>query len=281
MKKRPASTRHQASHPNDLFPVETIASQLLEDIQHIYGAKVVAPTPASPCSGTMRQEVIADGPMPGELVVIATRNKQLRTELLPYLSSRIAVPQNRPVAIFSAGNTYIQLARELVNLHTGLPADAAIYDGKLNVAEINKLTLALGALQSSKIHVYPMRMFRLDDVCIAARKFHQQYSAGGLLLVDAVQFLADRESRRADVQHNLLKLKALANETGLAIVALYQLDPNVQDHPSTLARNELGEVERLNELADGFVLMSVARGKFVFEPPKILNAKSIEWLGTV
>jgi hypothetical protein len=215
-------------------------------------------------------------PKDGELFVIASHSKDLRTEIQIRFALQIAITLKQPIILFSASDSFIQFTRKLVGLMANIPSDAAIYDGKLNEDELHRLRAALTQLMTAKVLTYPMQMFGLDEVCNAPRKIHRQIGAIGLVLVDAVQYLADNQRRCVDVKTNLIELKVLADDLKMPVIALYQLDPADENHPSTLTRSELGEIEVLNELTDGFLLMSGTREKLVFATPKIPNAKPVE-----
>jgi hypothetical protein len=211
-----------------------------------------------------------------DLFVLATRSKDLRTEIQIRLALQIAITLKQPIILFSASDSFIQFTRKLVGHMADIPSDAEIYDGKLNENELHRLRAALTQLMAAKVLTYPMQMFGLDEVCNAPRKIHRQIGEIGLVLVDAVQFLTDNQRRCVDVKTSLIELKALADELKVPVIALYQLEPTDGNHPSTLTRYELGEIEVLNELTDGFLLMSGTREELVFATPKIHKAKPVK-----
>jgi replicative DNA helicase len=91
----------------------------------------------------------------------------------------------------------------------------------------------------------------------------------GLVLVDSVQWLKDETSPTPNIQQNLVRLKQLAVELDIPVVALYRLDPAEDKYPSTLTRSELRDAEELAKLADRYLLLSGTANKLVLQSPKI------------
>ena len=202
-----ASTTNNAQHPTaDLFPLSAIASQLMEDVEQIYGL------PSQPH------------------VDKAGKNK-------------LCTPQ----------------------------------EGKLE-----RLITELGKLKASEIHMYPIRKIWLGWLRFTTQKMNKIFCGHvGMVLVDDIQYLTDDQSNCIEMQQSLMTLKAMAEPLRIPVVALYQLDPSIENHRSTLTKNELAEVEQLSKLTDGLVQMSGTREELVFASPKIPDAKPVEWLNQI
>lgn len=284
----------QETHPPvELINLATIAAQMMEDIEHIYGnavqlqardtkrseirvpeqnpkfegswcSRIAATIRSTPIlrSIFLKRECAAASssselPIPpnGKLFVIATRSKDLRAEIQIRLALHIAITQKQPIIIFSASDSFIQFTRKLVGLMADIPSDAAIYDGKLNEAALKRLRLAITELMAGNVFIYP-GMFGLDDVCNAPRQFHKKIGAVGLLLVDAVQYLMDNQRNCIDVQTSLIELKVLADEIKVPVIGLYQLDPMIENRTRILLRSELIGMEVISKLVDELMILS-------------------------
>ena len=278
MKKlTPKATSNENLPTADLLSIATIASQIQEDVEHIYGLKTqrgIEPR----CSIKISAPAETSHPINSELVLIATRTPHLREECQLRLVHYVACSLNKPVVIYSVSDSFIQFTRKLVNVMADIPSDAAIYDGKLNGAELQRLTSALSEIEAAPIYMYPIPHILFNWLRLTTHKLMKQTCEIGLVLVDGVQYLIDEQRHCVSTQQSLLGLKGLAEELRIPVVALYQLDPTIESHPSTLTRSELGEIEALNELTDGLMLMSGTREKLVFATPKIPKAKHVEWL---
>lgn len=317
MEKTSTNTRNTENRPPvRLLNLATIASQIMEDVGQIYGQDVQRQTRKTKRAeihvseqnrkaddswigrlvSTIRTFSILRGlnsargsvtqnpssalsiPKIGDLIVIATRSKDMHAKIQLRLALQIAITNKQPIVIFSARDSFIQFTRKLVGLMADIQTDADIYDGKLNEIELSRLRSALAELMVAKVFMYPVQRYGLDEICNAPRMLSRQSGAAGLVLVDAVQYLMDDQRRSIDIQSSLIELKVLADELKAPVIALYQLDSTIEGHPLTLTRHELCEIERLNKLTDGLVLMSWAQERFVFSLPKIPNAKPVEWL---
>ncbi|MEQ1533772.1 MAG: hypothetical protein HOO97_11765 [Sideroxydans sp.] len=306
--------KNQETHlPVELLNLATIAAQMMEDIEYIYDhalqqqvretnkTKIHIPAQIQKSEGSWHSRIVSmirstpilrrafatrdraaassssELPIPqnGELFVIATRNKDLHAEIQFCLAIHIAITNKQPIIIFSARDSFIQFTRKLVGLMADIPSDVGIYDGSLNTIELKRVRFALTELMTANVYLYPIPMFGLDEVCNAPRRLHKKIDSVGLVLVDAVQFLTDNQRNCIDVLTSLIELKVLADELKVPVIALYQLDPTVGNHSATLTRYELGEVEAMNGLTDGLMLLSGTRESLIFAPPKILNAKPV------
>lgn len=175
---------------------------------------------------------------------------------------------SQSVVAFAMPDSSIGFTRKLVDVIANIPSDAAIYDGQLDDAEFRRLASALVQLSTAHIYISPGRIVRIDDLCLSAKQQLEKYRAG-LILVNSVTKIVDDEYKVADKQQSLIRLKQLAIELAVPVVALYQLDPTVENHPATLTRNELKEIEVLARLTDRFLLLSGTTDNLVLSLPKI------------
>jgi replicative DNA helicase len=284
MKKRtPKTTIIENLSQMELLSISDIASPIHEDIEHIYGLKTQRGGARTypRCATRMSSPAEKIHPIDGELVCIATRTLQLREECLLWLVHHVACTLNKTVVIYSASDSFIRLTSKLINVMADIPWDAAIYDGKLSSAELKRLTSALTELKAAPIYLNPIPLILFNWLRLTTHKLMKQTCNIGLVLVDGVQYLIDEQRHCVSTQQSLMGLKGLAEELRIPVVALYQLDPTIESHPSTLTRYELGEMEALNELTDGLMLMSGTHEKLVFATPKIPKAKPVEWIDQI
>lgn len=261
-----------------LFPISTIASQLKDDVRSIYATQIRMLSTGRLPGGMVRSETNFKIPNRGELVVIASRDKGIRQNLIFWLSRRIALENKQVVAIYSANNYSIQFARDLVGDLSDISSDTDIYAGELSGLEVQRVNSLLNLLIQSEIYVHSGLRRSIEDILETARALTQERGEIGLVIVDALQFMTPKSSNIADTLQSLICLKSLAVQINVPVVALYHLDPGIEDHPSTLTRIELREVEQLAEKTDGVMLMSKQQNRIVFASPKIPNAKPIYWV---
>ena len=263
------ATSSKERNPNlELFSVATIASQIIEDVEHIYGRMKnrsfnVPDNLAGQQISSQLGELKA-----GELIVVAARSKSLCEAFRLKLIQQVACSLKQTVVAFAMADSGIRFTRKLLDVMADIPSDAGIYDGQLDTVELGRLNSALAQLSTAHIYISQSGIRSIDDICQAARK--QKEKAGiGLILADSIQWIMDGSTRRPNMQQNLVSLKQLAGELGVPVVALYQLDPTEVAHPSTLTRFELREVTELAKLTDRILLLSGASENLALARPKI------------
>ena len=263
-------TRIKECELNSLY---SIALEMLDDIEHIYGKEVNRHECVSIEPGFKELEGMTGFLKKGELLVVATRSEQLRKGFILQIAYQVAFSLKQEVAIFSAKESLLRFTRKLVDLIADIPSEASIYDGQLSDAEFQRLATALVKLGHTPIFMNQGRLIILDDLCDKTMSHHRKSGEIGVILVDYTQQIIDGNFRDNDHQHSLIRLKKLATDLMVPVIALYQLDPVVENHPSTLTRFELAEIERLAPATDGVLLMSGTPECLIFTEPKISKYK--------
>jgi hypothetical protein len=69
----------------------------------------------------------------------------------------------------------------------------------------------------------------------------------------------------------LAKLKAIAAELMIPIVALYRIAPSTENQSRMLARHELQAINELAQITDRFLLLNGTAKNLVLIQPKILG----------
>jgi len=251
-----------------LISLADIATQMLEDVNQLYGRSPRRPTsrPNPPISAQLQEKL--DGAKAGELLLIATRSKELRETFL-LQSSFLALEEVRSLTIFSGSESFHRFARKLVGVLADIPSDAAIYDGQLEADELLRLLATLTAIRSGKISMSTNRLSYIEAMCDSYRRTNTMSESGDLIFVDHFNTIMDSKYRVLDPILSLIRFKKLAEEMRVPVVAMYQLDSNVEVVPSTLTRIELREFEMLAEVADSILLMNGSFERMNFTIPKI------------
>lgn len=258
----------------EFMPVSSIASQFMEDIEHIYGKtnSIKLDFPVDAIDAYLATRIGKLGK--GKLLVIATRNAKLREEFCIRTALHLSRAQGKSVAIATGSNYFVFFIRKLLDHLADIPSDSGVYDGQLGAAEVQRLASALLTLCSSNLLIYPSTMIGLDDLRVAAGKLLHQTEGIEMVLVDTAQYLRDKNHHLVDVKQSIVRLKALAEELNVPVIATYQLDTTIENHQTTLTRLELREVETMAALTDDFILMSSAGGQILFSLPKVLKKES-------
>lgn len=258
----------QMSALGKLQSVASIANELAQDIEHIYHGPIREPSNLTFRKVDHGVNALIDSLHGSDLLVIATRDDKLREIFCHEVIQHVAFRRRQPITIFGMPVPFWRFTRDLVNFMADIPSDAAIYDGQLDDAEIQRLASALAQLSTAHIYMNLGRMVRIDDLCLASKQ-KQEKDGVGLILVNSVTQIVDDKYRVADKLQSLVRLKQLATELAVPVVAIFQLDPTVENHPATLARNELKEIEVLVRYTDRFLLLSGRPDNLVLAAPKL------------
>jgi replicative DNA helicase len=270
MKNNTQSHNGDHNHAEEnCFSVAVIAQQMIEDVEHLYRRTIIR---NAECSGRASEDSLwakLGMPSKGELIVVATRSNQLSEAFRLEIAQHVGCTLGQSVVMVSANDTVLRFTRKLLNKMSGIPAESSIYDGQLGEQEYQNLTSALVALSKSQIFMNQNRMIVLDGLRAVVKKHQQDVGEIGMVVVDYVQQIMGSHARLEEPRTSLAKLKALAVELIIPIVALYQLDQTVENQPSTLTQYELREIEELVLVTDRILLLSGTAENPVLKPPKI------------
>jgi replicative DNA helicase len=222
--------------------------------------------PNLPISPQLQEKL--DGAKAGELLLIATRSKGLREAFL-LQSAFLALEEVRSLTIFSGGESFHRFTRRLVGGMADIPPEAVIYDGQLVAEELLRLLATLTSIRGGKLFMSTSRLSHIEAMCDSYRRTNKKCESGDLIFVDHFNTMMDSKYRVLDPILSLIRLKKLAEEMRVPVIALYLLDSNVEVAPSTLTRNELREFERLAEVVDSILLLSGTSGKIYFGKSKL------------
>lgn len=269
----------------DLVSLSAVALQIIEDVEQIYGQSVQQ-LAAQENDFSVNDSSVRFGEMKkGELVVIATRDKLLGDDFKCRIVSHVACELGQSVTVFSTSDSFIMFSRKLIVYLSQITEDKDIYSGKLNDAELRRLSSVLAELSTVKLGMYPFTYIPIDELCQRSIMHFQQRSDAGLIFVDTVKNISDYDprmyphqgKRKIGIKSRLIRLKELANELMVPIVVIHQL--KLRSHHSwALTQFELDEIAELSEVADGVMFISGSREKLVCTLPKIINAKPVDWL---
>lgn len=201
-----------------------------------------------------------------DLIIIAGETSQGKTSLALSMVDT-AAKQGAPVAIYSMEMKATQLAARLLAMNTGVPANQILYS---QLDEDYLRTLDYGV---NKIHELPIffddnSTSNIDKIIASIRSLKNKYNITGAV-IDYLQILnvnqksANKEQAMGEVAR---RLKNLAKELDIWIIALSQLNRDIQNPVPTL--NRLRDSGQIAEAAD--IVMFVYRpeyyGKFYPSP---------------
>lgn len=249
--------------------VATEAAAFLDDIRQTYGrAKVANVNRVYVPTTTGGIESVLGNVRSGELLVVGTRDQQLRDVLALRIAQSVASDKSRSVHMFSFKSSFLRMTRKLADAMSTYPVIDDIYNGQLDDEGIRRAVQVLTHLQSLPIFAYSCYRNTRKEVCDSAQEYQKNHDEIGIIIVDNFSSLTDDRNYVGNRFETLRILRELAVKLMVPVVVIDQLDPTIANH-SILTRDELREYEAMADIADGVILMSGTAENLVFSLPKI------------
>ncbi|MEM9388349.1 MAG: DnaB-like helicase C-terminal domain-containing protein [Pseudomonadota bacterium] len=205
-------------------------------------------------TGVSKFDAGTGGLHPGDLTIMAARPRMGKTALGVQLGVHMAT-QGTPVLIVSAEMSGIQLAQRAM----------ALLDRRVNVASIRTgrgidheaLRDAAGRLGTLPITIDDRPAPSIEDVETSVREAHQREGAR-VVILDYLQRVRGTvtEAKRLEIGEIAQRLKALARELDIAVLALAQVSRTIDTRP--MNGNEMGRMPGLSDLAESGTLEAEA-----------------------
>ena len=190
---------------------------------------------------------------PGNLIIVAAETSQGKTSFA--LSAALtAARHEHPVAIYSLEMGKAELMARIAACETDVPVGKLLY-GRLNELELSRVDLGVSRLAKLPVYFDDQSTSNIDVILSSIRSLVAKHGVRGVM-IDYLQILnvnmkaANKEQQMADVAR---RLKNLAKDLGIWIVALSQLSRDHANHLPTL--NRLRDSGQIAEAADIVVLL--------------------------
>lgn len=215
-------------------------------------------------TGFVDFDKMTDGLHGGELIVFAARPGMGKTALLCNMADYIAVNLGLAVGIFSLEMTKRSLTTRLLTSRARVNM-RNVRDGFMSERDFPKLTSSAGALVKSLIRIDDTPSLSIMSLRARARSMWQQYGIK-VFGVDYLQLLTSttkraKENRQLEITEISAGLKALSKELDVPIIALCQLNRQVErDKFRKPKLSDLRESGSIEQDADVVGLLYKARG---------------------
>jgi replicative DNA helicase len=164
-----------------------------------------------------------------DLIIIAARPAMGKTAFVLSMAKNMAVHYNTPVALFSLEMSNVQLVNRLIVNVTGIPAEK-IKSGRLEAYEWEQFDHRIPELQKAPIFVDDTPSLSVFELRTKARRLVRQHNIK-CIIIDYLQLMnasgMDTKSREHEVSTISRSLKGLAKELNIPVIALSQLNRNV------------------------------------------------------
>ncbi len=217
-------------------------------------------------SGFPAWDRLGPGFLPGGLYVIAGRPGMGKTSLALDLTRHVAVELKRPVGVFSLEMRSDEIGIKLGSAEAGI-ASRQLRNGHLSHRQWQDLFAATRRMMAAPLFLDYSPGLALRDLEARAWWLKAQHPDLALLVVDYLQLLTAGirvENRRLEIALIARRLKELAGELGLPVIALSQLNRELtrrSDPRPQLA--DLAESDAIGQHADQVAFVHRPE---VFEP---------------
>jgi replicative DNA helicase len=180
---------------------------------------------------------ITAGFQPGDLIIIAARPSMGKTALALNIAANAALRADPPVgvAFFSLEMSKEQLALRMLCSEARVDS-ARARNGYFNQEEFMRLITAADELSAAKIFIDDSSDISPIVLKAKCRRLARDRSSSlGLIMVDYLQLMRSArpgESREKEIAEISRSLKALAKELNVPVVALSQLNRQVETRPN-------------------------------------------------
>jgi replicative DNA helicase len=170
------------------------------------------------------------GFQPSDLIIIAGRPSMGKTAFCLNIAANVALHANIGVAVFSLEMSADQLVMRMLCSLAQLDL-ARVRVGHIQDREYKKIAQAVGQLGEAPIYIDDTPALSVMELRARARRLRRDPSANlGLIVVDYLQLMRGRgeDNREQEISNISRSLKALAKELSLPIIALSQLNRQVE-----------------------------------------------------
>jgi replicative DNA helicase len=192
-----------------------------------------------------------------ELIILAARPSVGKTALALNIVRHAAVEEQQPVFFVSLEQSRIELAERLLCCQARVDSHK-LRKGHLGSDDMQKLIEAGGILKDAKVYIDDTPGQGMLRIAANARRLKLRHKIK-LVVIDYLQLIEPdnrRDSRQEQVSHISRRLKFLARELAIPVLALAQVNRSSedrQDHKPRLA--DLRESGSIEQDADTVIIM--------------------------
>lgn len=203
-------------------------------------------------TGFIDLDRITNGFKKGNLIVVAGRPAMGKTSLVMNMAEHCAIQEKLPVLVISLEMSAEELTTRLVG-SVGRINQSNLATAQLADHEWGRVSEAMETLHSTPIEIQDAGVNTIGEIRAMARRAQHRHKQLGMVVVDYLQLVkgsgeGTQENRATEVGHVSRGLKLLAGELQCPVIALSQLNRNVEERPDKRPKmsdiRESGSVEQ-------------------------------------
>lgn len=174
------------------------------------------------------------GLQPADLIIVAGRPSMGKTTIAMNMAENVALKSGMPVAVFSMEMPGEALAMRMMS-SLGRIDQHKVRTGKLDDDDWPRLTSAINLLAETKMFIDDTPALTPTEVRSRARRLTREHGQLGLIVLDYLQLMqspSSGDNRVQQISDISRGLKALAKELNVPVIALSQLNRNLEQRPN-------------------------------------------------
>ncbi len=192
----------------------------------------------------------------GDLVVVAGESSQGKTSFAISIA-RNAILRGAKVVIYSLEMTDVQMTARFLSPLAGISSSRILYGTDLTDWERQKIGVAMKKLPGSRLFFDDESLSSLEDILVSIRMMKARCDIQGAV-VDYLQILGNNAKSSRMTREQILgdaarRLKNIAKELGVWVMALSQLSRSKESHEPTIDR--IRDSGQIAEAADVVMLL--------------------------
>ena len=179
-------------------------------------------------------DAMTSGLQPSDLIIVAGRPSMGKTTFAMNMAEHVAIKSGLPVAVFSMEMPGEALTMRMMS-SLGRIDGHRIRTGKLDEDEWPRLTSAINLLTQAKLFIDDTPALTPTELRARARRLMREQGQLGLIVIDYLQLMqapGAAENRTNEISVISRSLKALAKELEVPVIALSQLNRNLEQRPN-------------------------------------------------
>ena len=208
------------------FPLKDIIKDSFKAIEKLYEKKALI---TGITTGFEELDRLTSGFQKSELIIIAGRPSMGKTALAINMAQNAAIEMGIPIALFSLEMSKEQLAIRMLSSEARVDSQR-LRKGFLGETDWPKLTTAAGRLSDASIYIDDTPAISVLEMKAKSRRLKAEKGLG-LIVLDYLQLMRGRNTslpREQEISEISRSLKALAKELDVPVVALSQLNRQVE-----------------------------------------------------
>lgn len=200
-------------------------------------------------SGYIDLDRMTSGFQDTDLIIVAARPSVGKTTFGLNIATHAAARENKTVAIFSLEMSAKQLMLKMMSAEQLIDANR-IRTGFMRSEDWDKATMAISTLSDAPIFIDDSASITISEIVNKCRRLKDKFGLD-MVLIDYLQLISTdrpRENRQQEVSEISRKLKQLAKELNVPIIALSQLSRSVEQRqdkrPVLSDLRESGSIEQ-------------------------------------